>query len=41
MNIVDAIVDHHQVLRQLYRQSENDPGIFEQFTRHLVVHHTM
>lgn len=41
MNIVDALVEHHQVLRQLYRQAENDPAVFEQFTRHLVVHHTM
>lgn len=41
MNIVDALVDHHQVLRQLYQQSENNPEVFEEFTRHLVVHHTM
>ena len=41
MNIVDALVDHHQVLRQLYQQSENDPAVFEEFTRHLIVHHTM
>ena len=41
MNIVDALVNHHNVLRDLYQQSENDPAIFEQYTRHLVVHHTM
>jgi hemerythrin-like domain-containing protein len=41
MNIVDALVDHHGVLRDLYRQSETDPAVFEEFVRHLVVHHTM
>ena len=41
MNIVDALVGHHDVLRNLYRQSETDPSMFEEFVRHLVVHHTM
>jgi hypothetical protein len=41
MNIVDALVDHHHVLRNLYQQAETDPSIFEEYTRHLVVHHTM
>lgn len=41
MNIVDALVDHHGVLRDLYRQSEADPGVFDTFIRHLVIHHTM
>lgn len=41
MNIVDALVNHHNVLRNLYQQSENDPAIFEQYIQHLVVHHTM
>ncbi len=41
MNIVDALVSHHEQLRDLYRQSENNPSIFEQYIQHLVVHHTM
>ena len=41
MSIISALVDHHGVLRQLYRKSETDPSLFEEFTRHLVVHHTM
>jgi hemerythrin-like domain-containing protein len=41
MNIADALVDHHNVLRNLYRQSEADPAVFPEFVRHLIVHHTM
>lgn len=41
MNIVDALVSHHNQLRVLYQQSENDPSIFEHYIQHLVVHHTM
>jgi hemerythrin-like domain-containing protein len=41
MNIITALVEHHKVLRQLYQQSENDPAVFEEFVRNLIVHHTM
>ena len=41
MNIVDALVGHHAVLRNLYMKSEEDPQAFEEFVRHLIVHHTM
>ena len=41
MDIITALVDHHQTLRQLYAASENDPAQFDAFSRHLVVHHTM
>lgn len=41
MNIVDALIAHHGVLRQLYQQSEANPDMFEEFVRHLIVHHTM
>ena len=41
MNIVDALVGHHTVLRNLYMTSEQDPQAFEEFVRHLIVHHTM
>ncbi|RJQ58116.1 MAG: hemerythrin domain-containing protein [Desulfobacteraceae bacterium] len=41
MDIIKALIDHHAVLRQLYSQSEGDPGVFDEFVRHLVVHHTM
>ena len=41
MSIVNALVAHHTGLRQLYRQSEGDPNVFEEFIRHLIVHHTM
>jgi hypothetical protein len=41
MDIITALVDHHATLRQLYQKSEGDPAVFEEFTRHLVVHHTM
>lgn len=41
MDIVDRLTSHHGVLRNLYQQSETDPSKFEEFTRHLVVHHTM
>ncbi len=39
--ITNELVAHHATLRQLYAQSENDPNVFEEFTRHLIVHHTM
>jgi hemerythrin-like domain-containing protein len=41
MDVIDALVSHHAILRQLYQQSEADPQIFDQFLRNLVVHHTM
>ncbi len=41
MSITHELVAHHTTLRQLYAQSENDPQAFEEFTRHLIVHHTM
>jgi hemerythrin-like domain-containing protein len=41
MNIINALVAHHTVLRQLYQHSENNPDMFEEFIRHLIVHHTM
>ena len=41
MDIITALVDHHQTLRQLYQASEENPSQFAEFTRHLVVHHTM
>jgi hypothetical protein len=41
MNVIDALVAHHGVLRQLYQQSETNPDVFDEFTRHLVIHHTM
>jgi hemerythrin-like domain-containing protein len=41
MDIVDALVSHHAVLRQLYLQSEANPDMFDELIRHLVVHHTM
>lgn len=41
MNIVDALVGHHTVLRNLYMKSEGDPHAFGEFVRHLIVHHTM
>jgi len=39
--ITNELVAHHTTLRQLYAQSEKDPNAFEEFTRHLIVHHTM
>ena len=41
MSITNELVAHHATLRQLYAQSEIDPKVFDEFTRHLVVHHTM
>ncbi|MDJ0781066.1 MAG: hemerythrin domain-containing protein [Desulfosarcinaceae bacterium] len=41
MDIITALVDHHQELRRLYQQSEADPQGFATFVRHLIVHHTM
>jgi hypothetical protein len=41
MSITNELVAHHTTLRQLYAQSENDPQKFGEFTRHLIVHHTM
>ena len=41
MDIVDSLTSHHGVLRNLYQQSEADPSMFEEFTRQLIVHHTM
>jgi hypothetical protein len=41
MSITNELVAHHTTLRQLYAQSENNPEVFDDFTRHLIVHHTM
>ena len=41
MSITNELVTHHTTLRQLYAQSEKDPKVFDEFTRHLIVHHTM
>lgn len=41
MNIVDELVDHHNQLRDLYRQAESDTSMFTHYVQHLVVHHTM
>ncbi len=41
MSITNELVAHHTTLRQLYAQSENNPEVFNEFTRHLIVHHTM
>jgi hemerythrin-like domain-containing protein len=41
MYITQALTDHHQVLRQLYQASQTDPTKYAEFTRHLIVHHTM
>ena len=41
MDIVDALVSHHVVLRQLYLQSEANPDMAKEYIRHLIVHHTM
>ncbi|HBH28694.1 MAG: hemerythrin domain-containing protein [Desulfofustis sp. PB-SRB1] len=41
MTIVEALVAHHDVLRRLYAQAETNPEVFEDFIRHLVIHHTM
>ncbi len=41
MDIVDVLIEHHQVLRQLGQQAESDPAAFDEFIHHLVVHHTM
>ena len=41
MDIINALVEHHQTLRQLSHQAQDDPDIFEEFIRNLVIHHTM
>lgn len=41
MSIINELTAHHTILRQLYTKSERDPNLFEEFSRHLVIHHTM
>jgi hypothetical protein len=41
MSIINELVSHHKILRRLYEQSQNDREVFDEFTRHLIVHHTM
>jgi hemerythrin superfamily protein len=41
MNITDALTAHHATLRQLALQAKTDPAMFDEFIRHLIVHHTM
>ena len=41
MSIIENLVSHHGVLRQLFNKSMNDPQFFDEFMRHLVVHHTL
>jgi hemerythrin-like domain-containing protein len=41
MNITQALVDHHGVLRQLFEQAKTNIAAADEFIRHLTVHHTM
>lgn len=41
MNVVEALIAHHETLRQLYQEAEADQNGFDTFIHHLVVHHTM
>jgi hemerythrin-like domain-containing protein len=41
MNITQALVDHHGVLRQLFEQSKTNIAVADEFLRNLIVHHTM
>ena len=41
MSITNELVAHYTTLKQLYTQSENDPKAFDEFTRRLIVHHSM
>ena len=41
MDVVEALINHHATLRQLYQQAETDPSAFDEFIHHLIVHHTM
>ncbi len=41
MNVIEALIDHHGTLRQLYRQAEANPALIDTFIQHLIVHHTM
>lgn len=41
MDIIDALVEHHGILRDLAIQAEKDLNSFDEFKKHLVVHHTM
>jgi hypothetical protein len=41
MSIINELVPQQATLGQLYAQPENDPQVFDEFTRHLIVHHTM
>lgn len=41
MNITEVLTAHHETLRELYLQSKTDPVVFDEFLRHLIVHHTM
>lgn len=41
MNVIEALIDHHGTLRQLYRRAETDPAVVNTFIQHLIVHHTM
>ena len=41
MNIIDALIAHHEQLRGLYARAEADPAAFDEYTRQLGVHHTM
>jgi hemerythrin-like domain-containing protein len=41
MNITQALVAHHGVLRQLFEQSKTNIATADQYIRHLTVHHTM
>jgi len=33
MNVIDALVAHHAILRQLYQQSETSPDVFNDLLR--------
>lgn len=41
MNVIDALISHHRELRQLFQESMNDPAVYDEFARHLTIHHTM
>jgi hemerythrin-like domain-containing protein len=41
MNITQALVAHHGVLRQLFEQAKTNVAVADEVIRHLTVHHTM
>lgn len=40
MNVIDALVEHHEEIRKIFSEVEQNPDLLSKLKNHLVIHHT-